>query len=233
MIKISGFTQYLPFFVLFTFSVCCQVDSFADERFESKPFLKETEITLAKKKKDISLNLDIQVGLSISNASFELYRFDTTVNYVRNTDAKLGPSIGAILTVDFLGFGFTSGFQYSLKGFKNSAGQKTSLNYFNIPVLFYFSFGLNRFIIDGNAGPYFGLLLSQVDDLKNVPFKIKNFDFGLTGDIQGAFMFQKNFGILLGFKYEYGGLNNLGDNELIKSSHTSTFFIYTGFKFVI
>jgi hypothetical protein len=62
---------------------------------------------------------------------------------------------------------------------------------------------------------------------------VKNFDLGLTGNIQGAYMFQKHLGALLGVKYEYGGLNNLGNNEAIKSIKTSTFFIYSGIKFLL
>jgi hypothetical protein len=235
MRKISGLALPFIFAALFTASACHTIESYAGERFEVKPFFKEKEAdkTLARKKGLFRLNLDIQVGFSISNTSFDLNRTDTSVNYVRVPGTKVGPNIGAIFSADFLGYGFSSGFLYSSKGFKNSAGQKTSLNYFNIPMLFYFSFDLDRVIIDGNAGPYFGLLLSQVDDLNNVPFAVKNFDFGLTGDIQGAYMFQKNFGALLGARYEYGGLNNLGSNEAINSIRTSTFFIYTGFKFVL
>jgi hypothetical protein len=73
-------------------------------------------------------------------------------------------------------------------------------------------------------------LLSQDD---SPIYKVKNFDFGLTGNLQGAYMFQKLLGVLLGFKYEYGGLNNLGNNDAINSIRTSTFFIYSGIKFVL
>jgi hypothetical protein len=145
------------------------------------------------------------------------------------TQSKVGPAIGAILSLDFLGFGFTTGFQYSNKGFESTGGTKTNLNYFNIPLLFYFDFNVGEKIrIDGNLGPYFGLLLS---DDKDPRYKVKNFDFGLTGNLQGAYMFNKYMGALLGGKYEYGGLNNLGSNENFKKITTSTITIYTGLKF--
>jgi hypothetical protein len=85
-------------------------------------------------------------------------------------------------------------------------------------------------IIDGNVGPYFGLLVSQEE---NSLIKVKNFDLGLTGNLQGAYLIQKHVGILLGLKYEYGGLNNLVQNQSINSIKTNTFFVYTGVKLFI
>ena len=91
-------------------------------------------------------------------------------------------------------------------------------------------------IIDGNVGPYFGLLLSQDEITSNPtsnPYLLKNFDLGLTGNLQGTYMFAKHLGVLLGGRFEYGGLNNLISNELISSVSTQTFFIYTGMRFVL
>lgn len=195
-----------------------------------KPFLKEVEKEMKRGKGIFNLNLDVQLGLTISNTNFELNRVNDTTRELNSTSSKVGPSFGAVLSVDFMGVGFTSGMQYSSKGFQTTNGEKTNLNYFNIPLLFYFDFDLDEIIIDGNFGPYFGLLIS--DDESTV-YKVKNFDFGLTGNIQGAYLFQKHLGALLGFKYEYGGLNNLGNNEYVKSIRTSTFYIYTGLKFIL
>lgn len=95
--------------------------------------------------------------------------------------------------------------------------------------MLYFDFDVTDNIrVDGNLGPYFGILLNT-DDVEQ--YAIKNFDFGLTGNLQLAYMFNKYIGVLLGGKYEYGGLNNLGSNEYIKKTTTSTFNIYTGLKF--
>ena len=65
----------------------------------------------------------------------------------------------------------------------------------------------------------------------NPLYKVKNFDLALTGELQIAYMFNKYMGVLLGGNYEYGGLNNLGSNERVKSIHTSTMSFYTGLKF--
>jgi hypothetical protein len=194
-----------------------------------KPYMKEAERLLQKRNAIFNLDLDIQIGVGVANTSFELNTFDSTTKDLEAPKTKVGPVIGAILSLDFLGYGFTTGFQYTNKGFKNAEGEKTNLNYFNIPLLFYFDFNVgNKARIDGNLGPYFGLLLSDSDDPR---YKVKNFDLGLTGSLQGTYMMDKYIGVLLGVKYEYGGLNNLGNNEKIKKITTSTINIYTGLKF--
>jgi hypothetical protein len=218
------------FLIVFVFTVLYPVNTFADGRYKEKPWIKLFEKDEKSKKSGIfNLNLDIQLGATISKTTFNFNTTDT--NNLTNTTSKVGPSAGLILSVDFLGYGFTTGLQYSSKGFKQDNGDKFNMNYFNIPLLLYFDFNIGKkVIIDGNIGPYFGLLLSSDD---SPVYKIKNFDFGLTGNLQGAYMFSNNIGSLLGVKYEYGGLNNLGNNESIKSIRTSTMFIYTGVKFVL
>ena len=196
---------------------------------ETKPYLKDAEKLLKKRNAFFNLDVDIQLGLGIANTNFDLNKTDSATQTLNSTSTKIGPSIGAIVSVDFLGVGFTSGFQYSNKGFESTTGDKTSLNYFNIPLLFYFDFNIgDKIRVDGNLGPYFGLLLSQDN---NPLYKVKNFDFGLTGNLQGAYMFNRYIGVLLGAKYEYGGLNNLGNNENVKKITSSTFNIYSGIKF--
>ena len=196
-----------------------------DEYFKSHR--NEAEKIIKKRNALFNLNLDVQIGLGISSVNYDLATSDTSANKLRNTTTKTGPSIGAVLSVDFLGYGFTTGIQYSNKGFETSSS-KTNLNYFNIPLLIYFGFEAGNIIIDGNLGPYFGLLLSQD---KNEIIPVKNFDLGLTGNLQGAYMFNEYLGALLGVKYEYGGLNNLGSNEKVKKITSSTFNIYSGIKF--
>ena len=181
---------------------------------------------LAKKNKLFGLDLDIKIGAAISNTKFEMNIPNDTLEH---TTSKVGPLFGAVLSVNFFGVGFTSGLEYSAKGFETSTGEKADLNYFNIPLLFYFDFDLGEKVrVEGNLGPYFGVLLSSSD---SPDYKIKNFDFGLTGNLQFAYMFNKYMGVLLGGKYEYGGLNNLGNNEEIRKITTSTINIYTGLKF--
>lgn len=204
--------------------------SFAGDK-NDKPYFKEVEKMRMKKSGIFNLNLDIQIGMNFSKTTFELNRVDSNTSQLQNPKMKIGPSIGAILSVDFLGFGFTTGAQYTSKGYKvDSTNENRNLNYFNIPLLLYFDATVGKVIIDGNIGPYFGLLISQDD---NTGYKVKNFDLGLTGNIQGAYMFQKLLGVLLGFKYDYGGLNNLGNNEAISKIKTQTFYVYSGIKFLL
>lgn len=195
----------------------------------TKPYMKEVKKLLKKRNAIFNLDFDVQLGLGISNANFEVNKVDSANNVLNSTSTKVGPSIGAILAVDFLGFGFTTGMQYSNKGFETTTGDKQNLNYFNIPLLIYFDFNVGQKIrVEGNLGPYFGLLLSETNDPR---YKVKNFDLGLTGNLQFAYMFNKYMGVLLGGKYEYGGLNNLGSNENFKKITTSTINIYSGIKF--
>jgi Outer membrane protein beta-barrel domain len=212
---------------MFTFIFITASAAFAgDNNRDQKQHLKEAEKLLKKRNALFSLDLDVQLGASFSNTEFEMNDPNDTLE---NTTSKAGPLFGATLSVNFLGYGLTSGFQFNSKGFETSTGEKENLNYFNIPLLLYFDFNVTDNIrVDGNLGPYFGLLLNK-DDVAQ--YGIKNFDFGLTGNLQLAYMFNKFIGVLLGGKYEYGGLNNLGSNEHIKKTTTSTFNIYTGLKF--
>lgn len=220
------------YLILFVLSFAFAATSYSGDGLKDKPFLKEVEKMKAAKNKLFNVDIDVQLGLSFSNTNFDLNRVDSSTQNLNNPNSKLGPNFGATVTLDLLGFGFTSGFLYSSKGFETINNETTNLKYFNIPLLIYFDYEIGRVIINGSFGPYFGLLLSQDNDAA-VPFAVKNFDLGLTGDIQGAYMFQEHLGALLGLKYEYGGLNNLCNNEAIKSIRTSTFFVYSGIKFIL
>jgi|GEM_PF-1329959 len=205
-----------------------------DGKGMNKPYIKEIEKMKAKKNGIFNLNLDIQTGITISNTKFDLNVVDSSTANLNNNGSKVGPSIGAILSVDFLGFGFTTGVQYSGKGFKSVDGNQTNLGFLNIPLLFNFGFTFTKLIIDGNIGPYFGVLTNNSNDNSAAStYKIKSFDFGITGNIEGAYMINKYLAPLLGLKYEYGGVNNLGNNEKINKTTTQTYFIYTGIKFIL
>jgi len=195
---------------------------------DMKPHFKEAEKLLAKRNALFSLDADIKLGVGIASTTFDLNKPDST-GQLTTTSSKVGPSFGATLSLNFFGFGFTTGFAYGSKGYESGTGQKTNLNYFNIPILLYFDFNVGQKLrVEGNLGPYFGLLMSQD---ANTLYKAKNFDFGLTGELQFAYMFSKYMGVLLGGNYEYGGLNNLSNNDLVKKMTTSTINIYTGLKF--
>ena len=231
MKKNTIFSALLILIFAATLLTSVQTNLIAGDRYKDKPYFKDIEkLKLYKKSGIFNLNVDIQLGATIANTSFEFNQPDTSTNKLTSTQSKVGPAAGVILSVDFLGFGFTTGLLYASKGFKQQDNTNFNLNYFNIPLLFYFDFQISKVIIDGNLGPYFGILMST----DNSPiYKIKNFDLGVTGNVQGAYMLNKYIGPLLGVKFEYGGLNNLVSTDQIKSVRTSTFFIYTGVKFVL
>jgi hypothetical protein len=200
--------------------------SFAAGGPGDKPYFKKIEIQKKKKNAIFNLSLDVQGGINISNTTFDTQ--DSSV--LKNTGSKVGGAFGATLSLDFIGFGFTTGFVFNSKGFTTSNNENLKSNYLNIPLLYYFDFDFNKVIIEGNLGPYFGLLLSQSESQL---YEMKNFDLGFSGNLQGTYMFHPMIGALLGVKYEYGGLNNLGNSETINKTTTQTWYIYTGVKFAL
>lgn len=170
-------------------------------------------------------------GVGISNTSFELNK-DTAG--LSNTNSKTGPSLGVNINLRLAGFSFGTGFNYSSKGFTSSNSSSYSANYFNIPLMFAFNFNISKVEINLSAGPYVGILLSQSGSQY---YQMKNIDIGIAGSIQGNYFFNKYIGMLLGVKYEQGGLNNLlkssGVNNYVSSIKTQNWFIYTGVKFAL
>jgi hypothetical protein len=208
---------------------------FAGDKPAEKPFMKEIDKMKLKNKGGLfSLNIDIKLGLGISKSNFDL-KNDTATQQLNSTGTVTGPSVGADVTINLLGFGFTTGILYSKKGFQTTNGTNYNFHYFVIPLLFYFNFDFGKVLIDGNLGPYFGLLLSQDAFTQNniEVYKMKNFDLGLTANIQGTYMFTKILGVSLGYKFEYGGLNNLASNDNVNKLTTQTHFIYTGLKIML
>ena len=226
---------FLTFSFLFLFVSHDNV--FASGFGNDKPFLRELEIIQQNKgPKLFSFDLDIQVGLGIASSSFNLNKVDSNSKDLNNTGTKVGPSVGATVSLNLLGYGFSTGILYAPKGFQSSSGTNFNLHYFVVPWLIYFDLDFNRVRINGNFGPYVGILLNKDAYLSNSNVNVftpKNVDFGLTANIEGAYYFTKILGALLGVKYEFGGLNNLASTDYIKSLHTSTVFVYTGLKISI
>lgn len=177
------------------------------------------------------VNVDVIFGVGISNTSFELNR-DTAG--LSNTSSKTGPSLGVNVNLRLAGFLLSTGFNYSSKGFTSSNSNTYSANYFNIPLMFSFNFNISKIEVDLSAGPYLGILLSQD---QSQYYKMKNIDIGVAGSLQGNYFFNNYVGMLLGVKYEQGGLNNLlqteGANNYVSSIKTQNWFIYTGVKFAL
>ena len=178
-----------------------------------------------------SLNLDVIFGLGFSHTDFNV-NSDTTG--LSNTESKKGPMLGATVSFNLLGLYLTTGFTYSSSGFKTANSENQfNANYFKIPLMFGYNFNIKKVEIDLSVGPYLGIRLSQ--DTSSL-YQFKNIDIGIIGGLQGTYFFNRFMGALLGFKYEYGGLNNLlettGQNN-ISSIKTRNLFIYTGMKFVL
>jgi hypothetical protein len=177
------------------------------------------------------LNLDVIFGVGISNTEFDLSK-DTSG--LGNTQAKTGPMVGVNLNFNLIGFAFSTGFNYSSKGFVAN-NSDVNANYINIPLMFAFNFDVGKVELDIAAGPYVGILISHDEQQA---YEMKNFDIGIVGTLQGSYFFNRFMGALLGVKYEHGGLNNLlveknqtGSN--ISAIKTRNWFIYSGVKFVL
>lgn len=222
--------------VIFFIFLFISGNAFSNGNGEDKPFVKDIENSRLKPgPKLFSFDLDIQLGIGIANSSFDLNKVDSNSSGLKNTGTKVGPSVGATVSLNLLGYGFSTGILYTPKGFQTTSGTNFNLHYFVVPWLIYFDIDLNRVRINGNLGPYVGILLNNDSYLNNNVnlFTPKNVDVGLTANVEGAYYFTKILGALLGVKYEYGGLNNLASTEYIKSLHTSTLFVYTGLKISI
>jgi len=177
------------------------------------------------------LTLDLILGVGISNTQFDV-NSDTTG--LSNTGSKTGPMIGANINFNLVGFAFSTGLNYSSKGFTTSNSETHNANYLNIPLMFAFNFDVKRVEIDIAAGPYVGILLSH--DTSQY-YSMKNIDIGLVGTLQGTYFFNRFLGALLGVKYEHGGLNNLLEtgaaNNYVTSIKSRNWFIYSGIKFIL
>lgn len=192
-----------------------------------KSIFKEAE-KLRKKSSLLSMDLDLKLGTGWGNTNYDVQKQIPVSQKLDSTKVKMGPTAGVILSLNFIGFGFTTGVQYVNKGFEYSTGEQNDLEYFNIPLQFYFDFNVGKNIrLDGSVGPYLGVLITQDE---NPVIMAKNFDFGLGACLQLAYMFNRYFGVLLGSQYEFGGLNNLGSNEYVSKITTSTVNVYTGLK---
>lgn len=152
---------YMTGFAAVLFLLQCIIPNqlFAGGDLNEKPFIKEADkIHLLKKGGLFGLDLSVKLGLGISKTTFDLNRVDSSTQNLNTTNTIPGPSIGADITLTVLGYGITTGMVYSKKGFQTTGGTNYNFHYFIIPLLFYFNFDVGKVVIDGNFGPYFGLL---------------------------------------------------------------------------
>jgi hypothetical protein len=169
-----------------------------------------------------------------------------------NTGSKVGFNIGALIyTRLFDAFQFSTGLDFNGKNFEvtppttvnsgtpvvasdsvSTATQKVANNYLNIPMNFNFGGMITEtFGLTFNGGPYLGILLSTDDNRTGMGYK--NFDLGLVGSLTANYKIAPLTSILLGAKYEYGGLNNLGNTPYVDKVSTSSLGFFTGIRFSI
>ncbi|CAF3753311.1 unnamed protein product [Rotaria sp. Silwood1] len=167
-----------------------------------------------------------------------------------NTGSKIGYNVGALIyTRLFDSFQFSTGLDFAGKNFEvtppsnvntgtpgantriDSTTQKVANNYMNIPLNFNFG-GMvtDKLGFTFNGGPYLGILLST-DDKSGMGYK--NFDFGLVGSLTANYKIAPLTSVLLGAKYEYGGLNNLGNTPYVDRVSTSSLGFFTGIRLAI
>ena len=179
------------------------------------------------------VNMDVIFGIGFSNTEFDV-NGDTTG--LSNASSKTGPMLGVNVNFHLVGFAFSTGFNYSSKGFSTGSSEQVNANYINIPLMFAFNFDVGKVELDLAAGPYIGILLSQEE---SEYYSLKNFDLGIVGTVQGSYFFNRFVGGLLGVRYEHGGLNNLidsgtlNDDNYVSSVKARNWFIYTGIKFAL
>lgn len=169
-----------------------------------------------------------------------------------NTGSKVGFNIGALIyTRLFDAFQFSTGLDFNGKNFEvtppnninsgtpvpasdsvSKLSQKVANNYLNIPMNFNFGGMITETLgLTFNGGPYLGILLSTDDNRTGMGYK--NFDLGLVGSLTANYKIAPLTSILLGAKYEYGGLNNLGNTPYVDKVSTSTLGFFTGIRFSI
>lgn len=202
---------------------------------QSKDYQKMMKKQKSKKKglgsSFFGVNLDVIFGVGISNTQFDV-NGDTTG--LSNANSKTGPMLGVNVNLNLLGFAFSTGFNYSSKGFASGSSSQVNANYLNIPLMFAFNLDVGKVEMDIAAGPYIGILMSQE---KSEYYTLSNIDIGIVGTLQGAYFFNRFMGALLGVRYEHGGLNNMimqdNENSNVSSVKARNWFIYTGMKFVL
>lgn len=187
--------------------------------------------------KPVDIYLDIQLGAGSTGASIS----NALTNEEYETNARLGLTLGGLLRIKLFDIvSFTSGLSFQGKSFKFSppvmdtaainnfgAGEKTISNTFmNIPL--YFNIGgmiTEKVGLTFCGGPYLGIRMN--DDNYN-GLGMKNFDLGLNGTLTMNYLLMYPFNIILGTKFDFGGLNNLGSTKFIDNITTNNFTIFTG-----
>lgn len=187
-------------------------------------------------KKPIDFYIDLQLGYGSTNANIDSKNTATTYN----TNSNGGFNVGGVFHLSIADvWSFSSGLDFFNKKFEVTTNdttvaaanrvQEVSNQYLNIPL--YFNVGgmvSDKVGFTFMGGPYLGLLLSTDE---NQGLGYKDFDLGLAGTLTGNYVIAPLVSVILGTKFQYGGLNNLGSTENVESIHTTNFTIFSGVRF--
>lgn len=181
----------------------------------------------------LGLSVDFQLGYNFTNANADA----TSDKQQVTTTSKGGFSFGALLNVNLLGFGFSTGLDFTKKNFGiqipyydsvtsvDSISSSLSNSYMNIPLNINFGGMISDDIgLSFSGGPYLGILLNP----ENAVSGFKDFDFGLNGILTGRYYLNPFMAIILGTQAQYGGLNNLLSSSSVETLHTFNWGLFTG-----
>lgn len=179
------------------------------------------------------ISLDLTAGYNSTNPNVEQRVSTASIG----TSSKGGINFGALFNITVLGINLTTGLDFLNKKYEienpiDSIGsvidsvKKTYANqYLDIPINMTFSTMISENVgVSFSGGPYFGILLNP----SNAANGFKDFDLGLNGILTGKYYLNPFVSILLGGKYQYGGLNNLLSNQVVEKVNTNTWGVFTG-----
>lgn len=164
--------------------------------------------------------LAIRGGVNLANLTAE--QDGTTLEY----DSKIGFQFGVTYSASINeNLAFRPGLLYSMKGAQFEIldeKSKLKFDYLEIPLDFVYKAGM----IDINAGPYVGLLMSAKVGDEDVKDDVNGMDFGLN---VGA-MYNINMNLGLGVNYGLGLANLVKDAPDNTSTKVKNLAIYVAYK---
>ena len=180
--------------------------------------------------------LDFQLGYGSTNPNYDV-KSGSTANI--SSSAQGGFTTAAFLTVTLFDLlNLTTGLDNTKKNFGLTAptltdtiltSQDISNSYLNVPVLFNFGGQVSDKIgLHIAAGPYFGFLMGDEDNLKELG--LKNFDFGIDAMLTADYALNQFVSILLGTAMQFGGLNDLGSTVNVENVKTTNWRAFTGIR---
>lgn len=210
---------------------------FAKEKFLSD-YNKAKRISKKKAGSLLGASIDFQLGYNSTNANIEATQGKSDYP----TESKAGFTVGALVNFSLFGSAnLTTGIDFIKKNFEvdktnpsDTLGNPVSeieefaSSYFNIPINFNIGSMITENIgVNLSFGPY---LAFRMNDQSIDGFGYKNFDLGLNGILTFNYMLNPFMGVILGGKYQRGGLNNLASTEYVEKTNTNMWGVFTGFR---